>query len=222
MAIQLRTPPNSEPVSLAEGKEYLRLTDTDNDALVDAILQAVRERAEEWLSRALVTQTWVLWQDRIAGRGWTDFLDDAWTDRPRSVPEIPGRALSLPRPPLVSVNFIKTYDKANIGTVFDAANYFVDTVSAPGRIVLNEGAVWPTGLRPANAVEIEFVAGYGAASDVPGPIRQGILLWTKLLFADKSKLFEADESTPALLEMNRLPIPPQVQTMWQPYRRVQL
>lgn len=222
MPLQLRIPPAQEPVSLAEAKEYLRLNDTGNDTLVDSIIKAVRERAEAWLGRALISQTWVLWLDRFPGQDWTRALDDAWRDRPHGLNLSLKRIIQVPRPPLVTVNFIKTYDTANLASVFDAAGYFVDSASEPARIILNEGYVWPAGLRFANAVEIEFVAGHATPADVPGSIRQGILLWTKLLFAAKSKLFESDETTPALLEMNRLPIPPQVQMLWQPYRRVQL
>ena len=67
--------------------------------------------------------------------------------------------------------------------MFSSSNYLVDTASNPGRVALNQNSVWPTGLRSVNAVEIEFTAGYGTATDVPEAIKQGILLWIKLLFA---------------------------------------
>lgn len=106
---------------------------------------------------------------------------------------------------------------------FDSTHYFVDIAPSPGRIALNEGSSWPTSLRKFSAVEVEFISGYGfSASDVPEGIKQGMLQWIKLLFANKSKLYESDESTSGLLEMNRIPLPPLVVMLWEPYRLVQI
>ena len=63
------------------------------------------------------------------------------------------------------------------------------------------------GQRPANAVEVEFVAGYGDASSVPDALKQGLLLWIKLMVADRNWLFELGEPTPGLIEFNRHDVP---------------
>ncbi|MBT5551702.1 MAG: hypothetical protein HOJ79_14625 [Nitrospina sp.] len=196
MALIIKTPPVSEPVSLAEAKSFLRITDADDDALITSLVTAVRQKAENWTRRLFITQTWVLWQD--------------------SVPD--GFTLSIPLSPLQSVSYIKSYDLSNVVSTFDSSNYLIDSSSTPGRVSLNDGQSWPTLLRRINALEVEFVAGFGGASSVPEPIKQGILQWIKLLFANKSKLFESDESTSGLLELNRLPIPPAVMVLWEPYR----
>ena len=47
----------------------------------------------------------------------------------------------------------------------------------PGRISLKSGKTWPTAQRPINAVEIVYVAGYGAdRTAVPMALRKAILL----------------------------------------------
>lgn len=222
MAIQLKTPPASEPVTLGEAKSYLRITDTDDDQFINALITAVRQRFEAWADRSLITQTWTLWLDGFPrackqgapGEGHFE-LPVVHFDQLKSL-------LEIPRPPLQSIVFLKTHDSANNATVFDSSNYLVDTASNPGRLALNQGANWPSGLRLVNAVEVEFLAGYGNAVDVPSAIKQGILLWIKLLFADKSKLFESDESTPGLNEINRVPIPPVVKALWESYRLVKI
>ena len=196
MALKIKTPPASEPVSLTEAKNYLRITDNDDDALISSLVTAVRQKAETWTRRLFITQTWTLWLD--------------------SIPE--GKILSIPLPLLQSVSHIKSYDSANEVSTFDPEKYFVDVVSSPGRVGLNDGESWPNDLRRMNAVEIEFVAGYGDESSVPETIKQGILQWVKLLFANKTKLYESDESTSGLMELNRLPIPPAVMVLWEPYR----
>lgn len=196
MALIIKTPPVSEPVSLTEAKNYLRITDTDDDALISSLVTAIRQKAETWTRRLFITQTWTLWLD--------------------SRPE--GAILSIPLPALQSVTHIKSYDSANTVSIFDPEKYFVDIASAPGRIGMNVGQTWPNALRRINALEIEFVAGFGDESSVPETIKQGILQWVKLLFANKSKLYESDESTSGLLELNRVPIPPAVMVLWAPYR----
>ena len=196
MALKIKTPPASEPVSLAEAKNYLRITDSDDDALINSLVTAIRQKAETWTRRSLITQTWTLWLDSV----------------PASV------MLSIPFSPLQSVTHIKSYDSANTVSTFDSSKYLVDGASIPGRIGLNDGQTWPNALRRMNALEIEFVAGFGDESSVPETIKQGILQWVKLLFANKSKLYESDESTSGLLELNRVPIPPAVMVLWEPYR----
>ncbi len=217
MTLQRQSAPASEPLTAAETKSYLRVTDTDDDALIEGLIAAVRQQAEAFTGRALITQTWTLWLDRVPRRKRSagnagifqlpvDFFDGA------------ARTIEIPRPPLQSVSFVNTYDTANNASTFDASRYWVDTASQPGRLALNEGASWPGNLRSVNAVEIQFVAGYGDASSVPDALKQGMLLWIKLLFADKGKLFESDESTAGLVELNREPLPPQVQSLWRPFR----
>lgn len=216
MALKLKTPPASEPVPLSDTKTYLRVTDSDDDAFINGLITAVRQRFEEWAGRSLITQTWTLWLDGFPRREKNS--REGYYELPVAHYDAVQRVVEIPRSPLQSVTSLKTYDTASSATIFNSSNYLVDAVSSPGRIALNQGATWPAGLRGINAVEIEFVAGYGNASDVPESIKQGMLLWIKLLFADKSKLFESDESTPGLLEINRVPIPAVVKALWEPYR----
>jgi uncharacterized phiE125 gp8 family phage protein len=218
MALKLKTAPASEPVSLSDTKTYLRITDVDDDAFINGLITAVRQRFEEWAGRSLITQTWILWLDGFPLREKNSSRREGYFDLPVAHYEALQHVVEIPRTPLQSVTSLKTYDTASSAAVYDNSNYLVDVVSSPGRIALNQGATWPAGLRGINAVEIEFVAGYGNAADVPESIKQGMLLWIKLLFADKSKLFESDESTPGLLEINRVPIPAVVKALWEPYR----
>jgi uncharacterized phiE125 gp8 family phage protein len=211
MALKLKTPPPVEPVTLAEVKTLLRIDDNDDDNLISSIITAIRQRAEEWTRRSFLTQTWTLWLDEFPFRSGN------------TMNKLNGRVIIIPRPPMQSVVFIKTYDSDNSTVTFDASDYFVDIASSPGRVALNDNSSWPTSLRKFSAVEVEFIAGYGSsASDVPEGIKQGMLQWIKLLFANKSKLYESDESTLGLLEMNQIPIPPLVMMLWEPYRLVQL
>lgn len=218
MARTLKTPPAEEPLSLAEVKAYLKVTAADDDALIARILAGVRRACETWTGRALVTQTWTLWLDGFP-RSARRFAPAAgYFELPADHFDRLSPVIELPLPPLQSVTVLKTYDTNNQPANFDNAKYLVDTASQPGRIVLNPTASWPSGLRTANAVEIEFVCGYGAASAVPESIKQGLLVWTQLLYANQKWLFETGEEVTGLAAMNRDHLPAQVEALWQPFR----
>lgn len=129
---------------------------TVEDTLLNDLITAARQDCEKFQNRAYVTQTWELWQD-----DWP--VKDS---------------ISLPVPPLQSVSSVKYYGTDDTEYTLSTDDYFVDTKSEPGRVVLAYGKSWPTTtLRPANGVCVTFVAGYGdAASDVPRNIRQAMLL----------------------------------------------
>ncbi len=125
------------------------------DDLITALIKASRRYCEGYQNRAYITQTWELWLDGFPN---TNYID-------------------IPLPPLQSLT-INYYDVDDTEALFASSNYFVDTKTEPGRVVLSDGEVWPsTTLRPANGVKIEFIAGYGAAgSDVPEDVKQAMLL----------------------------------------------
>ena len=218
MALKLITPPVTEPLTLAETRSYLKHTDANDDALISQMITAVRKSCEDWTGRALMTQVWTLWRDGFPHRQLDRLPHDGYFELPVDRADDPQRVISIPRPPLQWLISLKTYSNSNQATILDASRYFLDIASEPGRIVLNSNVAWPSDLRPANAVEIEFVAGYVDASAVPDALKQGMLLWIKLLYADRNWLFEQGESTAGLIEFNRSDIPPPVVSLWSPYK----
>lgn len=152
-SLELVTPPETEPVTLAEMKAHARIDTDADDALVTTLITAARQWAEQTTRRAFIAQTWRLWLDAI--------------------PE--GNVVTLPRSPLASVASVTTFDDDDAGTVFAAENYFADNASEPGRLALRSGADWPVPGRAVNGFMIEYTAGYGEdADDVPEPVRLAI------------------------------------------------
>lgn len=197
-ALTLITPPALEPVTLAEAKAHLRVDTAQDDTLITALIVAARHSAENWLGRALLTQTWRL-------------LEDAPPD---------GRFLELPRAPLLSVTHVKSYDDADTATTFPTGAYFVDTARQPGRIVLRVSATWPTVLRTANGFEVQFAAGYGpAASDVPAAIRQGLLIHLSSLYASRGDRVAPDGR---LMQEDLSVLPATAFALYAPYRLMRL
>lgn len=160
----LITAPASEPVSLAEAKLHLRVEHAADDALITALIQAARERAEAITRRALITQTWEMYLDEWPEQGF----------------------IRLPLPPLQSVTSAKYTDTD--GAEYTFTDWTADAASLPGRVVLNHGAAWPSvTLRPVNPIAVRFVAGYGDAAAVPASIKAAMLLMIGHLYENREE-----------------------------------
>lgn len=171
MGLKLVTGPAVEPVTLAEAKAHLRVTGTDEDALVSALIVAARSFAEECTGRAFVTQTW-------------DYVLDAF----------PCAAFELPKAPLQSVTSVSYVDTDGATQTLDSGLYKVDAITDPGRIAPAYGETWPSTRAEENAVTIRFVAGYGLAAAVPQPIKQALLLMTGQQFEHREATAEGSWS----------------------------
>lgn len=202
--LALVTPPASEPVSLPDARAWCRLDDDPTTNLTLAqLIAAARSAAEEYLRRSLVTQTWKLTLDASYSRGY---------DLPEGVYDLPVTALygslpntiDLPRGPVSAITSVTTYDLANASSVYDPSNYRVDASGA--RLILNSGAVWPGSLRPQGGTEIVYVAGYGTASQVPQPIKTGILIHVASLYEQRGNCEDA------------MDLPPGSKQLYTPYR----
>lgn len=160
MALKLITPPDTEPVETDPAKlTHMRVIDIGDKTLdaaetqyIQDLISVARETCEEHQNRAYLTQTWELWLDY-----WPPVL-------------------MVPRPPLQSVESIKWYDRDNQEYTIAPEDYFVDTMSEPGRIAPNPGKAWPSGIRPTSGICVTFVAGHTEAEKVPRRVRQAILL----------------------------------------------
>jgi uncharacterized phiE125 gp8 family phage protein len=130
-------------------------TNTTGDPTLSALIVTAREYVEMVTRRALLRQSWRLTLDCFP-----------WCD-----------TISLPRPPLISVESITYVDTAGATQTMSAADYAVDLTGLVGRVMLNYGLYWPTARPQRNAVTINFTAGFGsAASSVPRSIGQAMKL----------------------------------------------
>jgi len=178
------------------------------DALLANLITTAREYCEDYQNRAYINQTWELWLDsfparnyielprsplqilsvtagsfvtsttyRIVTVGSTDFTLIGASANTVGVVFTATGAGSGTGTATASV-IIRYYDIDDTEYFIDAGDYFVDTKSEPGRVVLNYGESWPsTVLRPANGVVVRYICGYGADSSyVPEQIRQAMLL----------------------------------------------
>ena len=158
--ILLITAPTKEPVTLEDAKEQLSIQDELQDVNLARRIKEARQWTEAFLGRSLINQTW-------------EMAFDTWPDDMR-----------LRRMPASSITSIKYIDETGTEQTVTASDYTLDTYSTFHAVRLAYNTYWPNHQDITNAIKVRYVAGYGASgTDVPGPIREAILLtvghWTR-------------------------------------------
>lgn len=173
MRIVVLSAPLAEPVTLAEARSWLNMTDdndTDQDAEILLLVAAMRKYAENYTGRAFVDRE-------------LELVLDCWPAC---------RVIELPIAPLLAVNYIRykdtdgvlqsLYDVEGSPTIGAAGVVEISTKSAPGRLQPAYGTQWPI-IRAGDfdPIQIGFAAGYatgGSPADL-SVIPPELKLWTK-------------------------------------------
>lgn len=151
------SPSTVEPLTIEQAKLHLRVDYSDDDELITELIKVARATAEDRIGRTLISTGWRLTANKFSP------------------------ALELPNPPCISVESIKYIDTTGTEQPLNLADYLVDQVSEPARIVPTAGRDWPETQDRINAVVVDYTAGYGTTADkVPTPIVQ----WMKLAIGD--------------------------------------
>lgn len=164
MLLALVTPPVQEPLELAEAKQHLRVLHDAEDTLIGNLIKAARLHTEATTGRALITQTWDYWLSAFPRSG----------------------VIELPRPPLVSVAFVKYRDSDGTEQTLDPLSYLAVVPGIIGTVETAPGASWPATQTRRQAVNVRFVAGYGDnPGDVPEDLRTAMLLLIDHLYYNR-------------------------------------
>lgn len=154
MRLSLISAPGESPVSLSAVKAHARVDSADEDALLQALIEAATSLLDGpagILGRAIVTQTWLL-----------------------ELPAWPA-SLVLPIEPVQSVT-ISYLDADGAEVALDPGLFYLSSRPSHASILYwSPGWVEPA-LSQANAfpVRVRIVAGFGAASATPPAIAQAI------------------------------------------------
>lgn len=183
MPLSLVTAPAETPVTLAEACAHLRVAEGDDDATVNALIAAATAHLDGYagiLGRCLVTQTWAMTMDTLPRDGFR-----------------------LPLVPVASVASITYVDADGVSQTLAA-----DQRALSGdRVVPAYGVTWPTPRAQTDAVTVTFIAGYGAAADVPAAIRQALLLLVGHWYDQRSAVNVGNIVTPMPLAVEALLAP---------------
>ncbi len=154
----------TEPITLAEMKEYLNLpprspADDAEDALINAMISGARELAEILQGRDLVQKQYDLMFDYFF------------------------RYQIECRDPLVSVDLVRYRDSTGAYTnLAEGTDYIVDASKHPGLITPVYNTTWPTfAAWPSSAVLVRFTSGYSATDAFWHDAGKRIIVGMKLL-----------------------------------------
>lgn len=181
--ITLVTPPAEEPIALAEARLHLYQPHTSQDTVISALIAAARRKCEKYLSTTFVTSTWDLSLEGFPYGGFPFGGHCHGEHSHRS-------QIQIPNPPLVSVTSLNYLDSSGASQTLATSAYVV-TTGLYGKIDPAYGTTWPIYRVQPGAVTIRYVAGYGAAADVPATIKAAILLYVAYLFVNRG-----DEDAP--------------------------
>ncbi len=159
MSITRITDAATEPVTLAEAKAHARVDSSSDDTLIQALITAARQSAEERMQRAILPQIWEKQLDSFPS------------------------GIELPRGPVSSVSSVKYLDVDGVLQTLDPQDYQLDNVSEfVGWVVPSVDVDWPETHETINAVRVRYVAGWADADAVPGPIKAWILAMVAALY----------------------------------------
>lgn len=197
--------PSTEPVTLAEAKNHLRVDYDDDDLLIAMLIGAARRYAETYTARSFITQKWRLVLDSFPGPSLIGV--------PYGVPySLPAHAILLERGIVQSIDSITYTAMDGTTQTMPSANYVADLSGALARITPVFGQIWPIPLPQIGSVRVDYTAGYGVASEVPEGIKQWILMRINTLYENREEV--------AILSRGKVDPLPFVDCLLDPYRVV--
>lgn len=176
MTVRIITAPTVEPVTRAQAKLWCRIDsdDTSQDAVIDMLIQSMREYAENLTGRAFVQRTLEL-----------------------TLPGFPEEGIiELPFPPLISVASVKYIDINGTLQTVASFDYQVDSYQQPGRVKPAWLKWWWQIVRDDfNAVQVRYDAGYAPsasptdyAENVPGSVKTWMQARLATLFGNREQI----------------------------------
>jgi uncharacterized phiE125 gp8 family phage protein len=162
MTLRLITSATTLAVDVDEAKAHLRVTDSNEDDLIESMLWAAQDMVEQVTGRALMPQTWQL------------ALDD-WE-----------YIIELTKPTVQSITSITYTDTASVVQTLAADQYtLLNDDFGVSRIVPAYNVTWPANRGGSESVKVTFVAGYANAIKVPYAIKAWIKLQVSAMYENR-------------------------------------
>ena len=146
------------PVTLFDAKAHLRVTGTDEDTLIEALIATACEAVGQAAGRVLALETWEMADCGFLG------------------------AVRLVKSPVVEIVSVKHY-AADVLTTDTLANYRLYADDDYSQVVPITGATWPVWQDRPDGTIIQFTAGY---SVLPDALRLAVLLMVAHLYENRS------------------------------------
>lgn len=189
---QITVQPATFPITTAEAKAHLRVDFSDEDTYIDTLIESATKECETYCNRVFITQTWR--------------QNNTYFTNP----------IRLKVNPVVSLTSLKYYDTNDTQqTLTDTSvNFQKDFNSDEAAIYEGTTNAFPSlSSNVINPIEIITVCGYGAASDVPQPIKHAIKILVSHWYENRETV-----NVPIASMGTVIPMPKAVQHLLAPYR----
>ena len=181
-SLRVITPPVVEPVDLDTVKRHCRVDSDYDDDLLAMYAASARELVEAWLNRATITQELLFTITNSPPPTASPLVPQSLIVFPLNWPPVIRRPISIPRAPCIDVSAVLWGQVDDLQTA-DPEDYVLNLGADPGQIMLKAPLV---PMIPAYSMSMQYTAGYGdTPSDVPGPIKHGILMVTAALYENR-------------------------------------
>lgn len=163
--------PTVTPISLADVKDQLRITASDEDDYLTALIASAVSfvDARGVLGRAMISQKW--------GQSL----------------QYPSGRVYLLMTPVNEVTAIKYYDADNVQQTATLSDYRLIANGSWAYVEPVSGASWPAAFNRPDAVTIEFMAGIGeTADDIPADLRHAMLLLVSHWYQNRETTSDTD------------------------------
>ncbi len=162
----ITTQPEFEPITLDQMSSHVRVDSQDDIDYIDGLISFAREFVDSVTGRVSGVTSF-----KLVGDSWECLVQSMWR-------------IVIHRAPLIAVQSVKYYaPDAESQTTMSASDYRVMLSMEPGMIELK---VSPPEIDDrADAVEINFTAGYAEAGDVPAVHRHAIKLLARHLYENR-------------------------------------
>ncbi len=158
----LITNSDKKPLKLEEVKDFLKISDSSSDIHLALLIDTVTKLAEQITGRDLLNKTY---------KGYLDCF-------PRD-----SVGIQIQKSKLQSITSIK-FLVSGVLTAFDSSNFYITDKQEYAEIWLFDQKFFPTNadVNRKQAIEITFVAGYGADScDIPPSLKTAMLAHINIL-----------------------------------------
>ena len=155
-----------EPVQSTDVEEHLRVTISDDDALISRYIVVARQRVEAFTNRQLMPVTSYVYLD-------------AFPSGPR---------IDLPWAPLraIASTGVEFTDSSGNTTNMASSDFEADTKAEPGALSLTFNGEWPEDtLDRVNPIRIEMTNGYATEAAVPEIFKLGISMYVADMYEQR-------------------------------------
>ena len=190
MTLQVVYPPAVEPVSLADLKSHLKVDTSSDDTLITSLGIGARDYIERVTRRTMIYTGYQLLMNTYPGQ-------EVHLPRSPVSQQSAGTVFAFATPQNQYLNLT-----GSLITLTPGTDYEYDLYHNPPRLVLPPMVYWPwTQLGKTNAVQIQFVAGYGPdGTSTPEMLKTAIKLLTAHWYQNREAVGQAGAELPLAVD----------------------